>query len=87
MINRTAPDISSEVAFTELELGLLDELVQDRAKEHRQKSLTAYLTKLAGSAAICPRPRSATRQHRNVGRSVSPNRHPTRSDHWCSTCG
>jgi hypothetical protein len=47
MINRTAPDVSPEVAFTELELGLLDELVQDKAKKHRQKSLTAYLTKLA----------------------------------------
>jgi hypothetical protein len=48
MINRTAPEASPEVALTELELWLLDELVEDRAAEdlHR-KSLTAYLTKLA----------------------------------------
>jgi hypothetical protein len=47
MINRTTPDLSPEVAFTELELWLLDELVQDKAIGHPQKSLTAYLTKLA----------------------------------------
>jgi hypothetical protein len=30
MSNRTAPDVSPEVAFTELELWLLDELVQNK---------------------------------------------------------
>jgi hypothetical protein len=34
MINRTSPNLSPEVAFTELELWLLDELVQDKANEH-----------------------------------------------------
>jgi len=47
MINRTAPDISPQAAFTELELWLLDELVQSKADEKAQKTLTAYLTKLA----------------------------------------
>jgi hypothetical protein len=47
MINRTKPEVSPEVAFTELELWLLDELVQDNANQHPHKSLTAYLTKLA----------------------------------------
>jgi len=35
------------VAFTELELWLLDELVKDKANQHPQRTLTAYLTKLA----------------------------------------
>jgi Transposase DNA-binding/Transposase Tn5 dimerisation domain len=47
MINRTTPDLSPEVAFTELELWLLDELVQDKANAHPHRTLTAYLTKLA----------------------------------------
>jgi hypothetical protein len=48
MINRAAPDASPEVAFTELELYLLDELIQDKAAADRHtKSLTTYLTKLA----------------------------------------
>ena len=47
MINRAAPDASPEVAFTELELYLLDELIQDKADADRHtKSLTTYLTKL-----------------------------------------
>jgi transposase-like protein len=48
MINRTEPDASPKVAFTELELWLLDELVEDKADaDQHRKSLTAYLTKLA----------------------------------------
>jgi Transposase DNA-binding len=47
MINRTAAEVSPEVAFTELELWLLDELVEDKANQHPQRTLTAYLTKLA----------------------------------------
>jgi hypothetical protein len=48
MVNRTAPDAPPELAFTELELYLLDHLVQDKASVNpRRKSLTVYLTKLA----------------------------------------
>jgi hypothetical protein len=48
MINRTAPEVSPTVAFTELELWLLDELVENKVNQtHPRKSLTAYLTKLA----------------------------------------
>jgi hypothetical protein len=47
MINRTTPDGSPEVVFTELELWLLDELVVDKANETPQRTLSAYLTKLA----------------------------------------
>ena len=47
MINRTAPEVSPEVAFTELELWLLDELVEDKDNEKAERTLTAYLTKLA----------------------------------------
>ena len=47
MINRTNPELSPQVAFTDLELQLLDKLVQGKANEHSHASLTAYLTKLA----------------------------------------
>jgi hypothetical protein len=88
MINRTAPEVSPDLAFTELELWLLDELVQNRINEHPHKSLTAYLTKACSPWWVPgPCPRSAPRQHRSVERSVSPDRHPIRSDHRCSTCG
>jgi hypothetical protein len=48
MVNRAAPDAPPELAFTQLELRLLDELVRNKADVNpRMKSLTAYLTKLA----------------------------------------
>jgi transposase-like protein/DDE family transposase len=47
MINRTTPDGSPEIVFTELELWLLDELVEDKAGEHPHRTLSTYLTKLA----------------------------------------
>ena len=46
MINRTAPDTAADVAFTDLELRLLDALVKDKA-EHRDKTLATYPVKLA----------------------------------------
>ena len=47
MLNRTTPDGSPEVVFTELELWLLDELVEDKASESSHRTLSRYLTKLA----------------------------------------
>jgi hypothetical protein len=48
MINRSIPDAGPEVAFTKLELQLLDKLVENKKRESmRRKPLTAYLTKLA----------------------------------------
>ncbi len=48
MINRTAPDLSPKIAFTDLELWLLDKLVENKPGVDRQrKSLTSYLNKLA----------------------------------------
>jgi len=44
------------LAFTELELCLLDELVKDKANQHPQRTLTAYVTKLARLGAISPAP-------------------------------
>ena len=35
MINRTAPEVSPKTAFTELDLWLLDELVDNKADEDR----------------------------------------------------
>jgi len=48
MINRAAPDSAPEVAFTALEIKLLDRLVSDKRRAKvRNRSLSAYLTKLA----------------------------------------
>ena len=47
MMNRTAPDAQPEVAFTQLELWLLDELVDDKPGKVPQRTLTTYLIKLA----------------------------------------
>jgi hypothetical protein len=47
MMNRTAPNAPPQVAFTELELWLLDELVDDTSGKAPQRALTTYLIKLA----------------------------------------
>ena len=48
MMNRAAPDADPEVAFTVLEIRLLDRLVADMPDAHRNnKSLSPYLPKLA----------------------------------------
>jgi len=48
MLHRTAPEASPALMFTPLELRLLDKLVNRRTgKDHQQKTLTVYLTKLA----------------------------------------
>jgi hypothetical protein len=46
MINRAEPDAAADLAFTDLELRLLDALVKDKA-EDRDKTLATYLVKLA----------------------------------------
>lgn len=48
MMNRAAPDAAPEVAFTSLEIKLLDRLVADKHDtDVRSRSLSTYLTKLA----------------------------------------
>ena len=47
MINRTAPDTSPMLVFTRLELRLLDALVKDSLTGPRNRTLSAYLTKVA----------------------------------------
>src|SRR5260370_5705284 len=48
MMNRTAPGAHPEVAFTALEVKLLDQLVRDKHRSQVScKSLSTYLTKLA----------------------------------------
>jgi len=47
MINRTAPDASPTLVFTRLELRLLDALARDSLTSPRNKTLSAYLTKVA----------------------------------------
>ena len=48
MMNRAAPDSDPEVAFTTLEIKLLDRLISNKAGSNpAAKSLSAYLTKLA----------------------------------------
>ena len=47
MIGRTAPDAPPVLAFTELELYLLDALIRDKPDAPHAKSIATYLTKLA----------------------------------------
>lgn len=48
MTNRTAPDAAPELAFTELELRILDRLVNDKPTAYaRPCQLANYLIKLA----------------------------------------
>ena len=48
MLNRSAPDAPPDLALTEVEIGLLDHLVNDRdQKPLRRKTLSHYLTKIA----------------------------------------
>ena len=48
MMNRTAPDLRPEVVFTALELRVLDRIVRDKPRaDHRKRSVSRYLTKLA----------------------------------------
>jgi len=47
MMNRAAPNAGPEVAFTALEIKLLDRLVSKPAADVRSRSLSTYLTKLA----------------------------------------
>jgi hypothetical protein len=48
MVNRSAPDAAPGIAFTELEVKLLDRLVEDKeSRKSGRKTLTDYLTKVA----------------------------------------
>ena len=47
MLNRCSQKIPENLAFTELELKLLNKLVQDKKKTRKKKSLSDYLIKLA----------------------------------------
>ena len=48
MLNRTAPDAPPQIALTDGEIRLLDHLVTDVGKsQHRRKTLSHYLTKIA----------------------------------------
>jgi hypothetical protein len=48
MLNRSAPDASPNLALTDVEIALLDQLVKDKGqKSPRPKPLSHYLTKIA----------------------------------------
>ena len=48
MLNRTAPDASPVLAFTALEIRLLDQLAKDKGIQRPQtKSISTYLTRIA----------------------------------------
>ena len=48
MINRSIPDAVPDLAFTEVEVGLLDKLVKDKKDGRlRRKLLSSYIIKLA----------------------------------------
>ena len=48
VLNRSAPDASPNLALTDVEIALLDQLVKDKGqKSLRPKPLSHYLTKIA----------------------------------------
>ena len=48
MINRSAPEVAPGIAFTRLEVQLLDQVVNDKnPQKPGRKTLTDYLTKVA----------------------------------------
>jgi hypothetical protein len=48
MINRSVPDARPDLALTDVEIGLLDQLVQDKDKKPlRRKTLAYYIVKIA----------------------------------------
>ena len=48
MLNRTVPDASPVLAFTALEIRLLDQLAKDKGIQRPQtKSISTYLTRIA----------------------------------------
>jgi Transposase DNA-binding/Transposase DDE domain len=71
MMNRTAPTAAPEVAFTELELWLLDELVDNKPNQDPQRTLTAYLIKLARLGGYLARARDPPPGNKVMWRGLS----------------
>ena len=72
MINRATPEAAPEIAFTELELYLLDELVRDKASANQHShSLSAYLTKLARLGGYLARAHDAPPGNKVMWRGLS----------------
>jgi Transposase DNA-binding/Transposase DDE domain len=72
MMNRSLPAASPTLAFTALEIHLLDRLVKDKEMRRTQrKSLAAYLTKLARLGGYLARASDAPPGNRVVWRGLS----------------
>jgi hypothetical protein len=72
MMNRALPDASPTLAFTALEIHLLDRLVKDKRTRHTQrKPLATYLTKLARLGGYLARTDDAPPGNRVVWRGLS----------------
>ena len=67
MLNRSVPEAPPQLVFTILELRLLDALVKD-STETGDKTLPAYLTKLARLGGYLARASVLTRQYGHVER-------------------
>ena len=72
MMNRSLPAASPTLAFTALEIHLLDRLVKDKGTRGTQrKSLATYLTKLARLGGYLARPSNAPPGNRVVWKGLS----------------
>jgi hypothetical protein len=72
MMNRTAPHSSPTLAFTALEIHLLDRLTEDKAKRQPKKnSLSTYLTKLARLGGYLARAGDSPPGNRVIWRGLS----------------
>jgi hypothetical protein len=71
MMNRTAPTAAPDVAFTALELWLLDELVDNKPSQDPQRTLTAYLIKLARLGGYLARARDPPPGNKVMWRGLS----------------
>jgi hypothetical protein len=88
MMNRSIPDASPNLAFTSLELLLLDKLVQDRnGYQSRAKPISTYLIKLARLGGYLARAHDPLPATWLSGEASHANGPTTRLPSCCSTYG
>lgn len=71
MMNRSLPAASPILAFTALEIHLLNQLVKDKTRQRQQKSLSTYLLKLARLGGYLARAGDSPPGNRVIWRGLS----------------
>jgi hypothetical protein len=84
MLNRSAPDASPNLALTDVEIALLDQLVKDKGqKSLRPKPLSHYLTKIARLGGYLARAMMLRQAIRSCGADC----HVSRTSGWVPSWG